>query len=403
MSPRERRFPLILLLLPALLLAAGCRATDDEPGNVTAVDTLTGGVPVVHNRPPGDRFEAGAWQIREDLRLGSVSGEGPEAFGDVRGIAVDGRGRIYVLDAQAREIRAFGSDGTHIWSAGREGEGPGEFREPNGLTLGPEGRLWVADHGASRYAIWSTGGEALETRRTTFPVYGYLWPGSFDGEGRLVDRSMRIGADGAPYEQYFLRRYRGADGAVDTLPFPSPPEGWTPGYFSFERGSKPVPYAGRFLWRMDRRGHVWFGVSDRYRITKRALEGDTLRVLTGQIEPIPVSDEEREAAEEEVLAFARRVGHGEADLSRIPETKAPIHGLTFDDRGRLWVRLVPGEDGTSRFDLYGRDGRWQNSAVADFSFSEYRRALVRGDYLYAVVRDSLDVAHVVRGRIAGPR
>lgn len=392
---------LAALLLPGLLAVASCAGETGRSGVSVTLDTLPGGVSVVHNRPPADRFASDAWRIREDLWLGSVLGEGPDAFGDVRGLVADRRGRIYVLDAHVPEIRAFGPDGEHLWSAGEEGEGPGEFLEPNGLTLGPEGRLWVPDHGANRYSLWSTDGEPLETRRTSFPVYGYLWHGTFDPAGRLVDRSLVFGPDVERHR--ILRRHRPDAGSVDTLPHPSRPPGWETPHYRFEHGGgggvMGVPFAARFLWRLDRRGHVWFGTSDRYRIVQRTLEGDTVRVLTGRLEPVPVTREERERAEQDVLDFRDRIGGGEADLSRIPEHKAPIQGLSFDDRGRLWVRLAPEQEGTARFDIFNRRGRWQASAVAGFPVPEARTPVVRDSLLYVVVRDSLDVAHVVRALI----
>lgn len=128
--------------------------------------------------------------------------------------------------------------------------------------------------------------------------------------------------------------------------------------------------------------------------------GDTVRVLTGRLEPVSVTAEERERAEQDVLDFRQRIGgEEEVDLSRIPEHEAPLHGLGFDDRGRLWVQLVPEREGTARFDVHDREGRWRASAVTDFPVPRQRTPVIRGGVFHAVVEDSFGVEQVVRARI----
>lgn len=48
-------------------------------------------------------------------------------FGGVGSVAVDRRGRIYVIDFMAQHIVVFSSDGIRTDTIGRRGRGPGEF------------------------------------------------------------------------------------------------------------------------------------------------------------------------------------------------------------------------------------------------------------------------------------
>lgn len=388
-------------VLGAALLATACGRGDDAPRDMATVDTLASGLPVVHNALPEDRFGSESWTITETLRIGSVAGEGPDVFGDNRGLTVDEAGSVYVLDRMAGEIRVFGPDGSHLRSFASKGEGPGELDEPHGLVRGPEGRLWVPDHAAYRFTEFDTTGGVIETHRSEFLISSFLWNGVVDSAGRIVDR----GLDFRPGEERseILRRTDLSSGTIDTFPFPATPQGWEPAFFRFESrtggGVMQVPFKRGHLWELDGRGHVWFGVGEDYRIYKRSLEGDTLLALTGRVAPVAVGEEERAAAVERLLDFRNRIGGGTPDLSRIPDTKDPMQNFFFDDRGRLWVQVAADAASGARFDVFGQDGRWVASVRTDVTVPYLRDPVIQGDRLYMVVQDSLDVSYVVRGRI----
>src|SRR5215207_9860861 len=59
------------------------------------------------------------------LRIGSLDGPPSETFGWIADMATDSRANVFVLDAQAPEIRWFDSTGTYRGSVGRKGAGPG--------------------------------------------------------------------------------------------------------------------------------------------------------------------------------------------------------------------------------------------------------------------------------------
>ncbi|MGH7657404.1 MAG: 6-bladed beta-propeller, partial [Gemmatimonadales bacterium] len=97
------------------------------------------------------------WTLEQDLFIGGGN-EGPESFADIRGLAVDDWGRMYVLDQQMKVVRLFDSSGVFIRKMGREGEGPGEFVYPNGLMLADSGRIWVYDPRANRVTVLDSTG-----------------------------------------------------------------------------------------------------------------------------------------------------------------------------------------------------------------------------------------------------
>ena len=101
-----------VLIPPILALAGSTASCGDAPAAwAGTVDTPATGQVVVRN-PRAPLWPDGhEWRLAEELRVGTVAGEGPELFGRITSLAVDPAGQIYVLEGQAQEIRVFGPDG----------------------------------------------------------------------------------------------------------------------------------------------------------------------------------------------------------------------------------------------------------------------------------------------------
>jgi hypothetical protein len=82
----------------------------------------------------------------------------------------------------------------------------------------------------------------------------------------------------------------------------------------------------------------------------------------------------------------------------------PLFGSAFvDDRGFLWVMPDVSEGEMSRrFDIFDPEGRYLGRATSDVPLG-WRTPVFRGDTVYAVITDSLDVPYVVRARIERSR
>lgn len=110
--------------------------------------------------------------------------------------------------------------------------------------------------------------------------------------------------------------------------------------------------------------------------------------------PLPVPAEARDSA---IDVLRERAGE-ELDWSRIPTEMPVVEGITLDDLGRVWVR-VNASDSLTVFDVYGRDGVYQGSAVTDITPPTYPVPSVVGDAMVAMVTDELGIPYVVRGRV----
>lgn len=147
------------IFLGACALAA-CRAGGIESGPLVATrDTAADTVFV-------KTASGSVWEkpitLREDLRIGSLSGDGPAAFGEILQVAVERDGSILVFDGQVPALRRFSSTGRYLGTVGRRGQGPGEYgARPTGLMVDHQGRIILSDPSNTRLSAFSSSGEFL--------------------------------------------------------------------------------------------------------------------------------------------------------------------------------------------------------------------------------------------------
>lgn len=128
----------------ALLLVAGTAVACGESGAA-----YTG-------RPddvPGRRLASAAW----DTVFTAGGSARDTVFAEVTRIAADGDG-VSVVDGYARRVLRFGRDGSRRWEFGRRGGGPDEFRHPRDLAVDARGRTWVLDVANARVTVLDAAG-----------------------------------------------------------------------------------------------------------------------------------------------------------------------------------------------------------------------------------------------------
>jgi hypothetical protein len=147
-------------------------------------------------------------------------------------------------------------------------------------------------------------------------------------------------------------------------------------------------------------GEFWGSTEGRPRLelARWTPAGDTSLVLTSGREPDPVTSAERDSA-----MAALRERHRERalslrslDASRVPAAKPPLYGLSLDDLGRPWVRITAPAADSTVYDVFGGDGRWAETVYLALRVDPYIPPVIRGDTVWAVVVDDLDVQYVVR-------
>lgn len=382
-------------LAVALLIAvAGCspdgpEADREDTQGRAALDTAFSDTMRVADGGAGR-----AWTLEVLSRFGRRAGGTPRSFGSIGGLAVDSAGRVWVLDRQASEVRAFHESGEHIRTVGREGQGPGEFRHPTGLDLGPGGALWVMDPRNGRITVVDTTGEPVVTHRRASGLIAVPCRCGFDREGRYHDYRTFPPEDGGEGRNGLLRLAR--DGTVlDTLLIPERKGGTA--FFTHRTEdvsySAPVPFTPRITWALGPEGHLWFSPQTPYRVYERDAAGDTLRIVERDVDRPPVTDRERDDALAE-LDWFREQG-GTTDAGRIPDRKPAVRSLHVDPLGFLWVRpyRAAGAPATA-FDICDPGGRYLGRLRLPSGIRTDYMVVTR-DRVYAVHEDGLGVDRVV--------
>lgn len=386
----------------ALALAVACSAGEGRQSWEGAVDTLPTGTIVVRNAPQGSWDSGSTWRLMEDMRIGSVEGEDATTFSRIAALAVDAAGRVYVVDAQAQEVRVFDAEGRHVRTIGRKGGGPGEFAEADGIAVDQSGNLWVGDRRARRLSVFDSsgvlGGDYRRDGPGFVPWLTYGWPG-----GTLWDAWQVSGTDGKDGHTELLRFANGAFRDTLRLPPFEPPQwrivsrqGITVNTFNF-----PVPLTAREVLALDPTGAVWRAISGEYRVTRFTATGDSTLIVLREYQPVAVTTSDRER----VLARYRQTFSESGtplDESLVPAFHPALHGMWVDDRGHLWVVPVSADTANMLVDVFDPTGRYLGAVRTSMTPRMLRpQPVVRDGRLYYVATDALDVPYVVRERIEG--
>ena len=409
MLPRSLTLPLATAVL------AACNTEHGRPDTDTV--EIIGDTTVVHSRSEG------VWGARATLvpevSIGELDGPEEYLFGNVASIAVDDDRSVYVLDAQAQEVRVFDSAGTHVETLGGRGEGPGELSHGEAIAVHPDGRLLVRDPANMRVQVFGPGpGETNEWR--------YNSGNHFTDKSLYTDsrgRTYLVAADASDGDARILIVMAPDGTPLHTMPEPTsdyePPvvrAEHTTGSSSNWKASG-VPFSPYFTWTVHPSGQFLSGLSTEYRV-ELARGDDFLRILR-DYDPVAVSNTERDFARKEVEQELRRVDPDWTwDGPPIPDYKPPFLAIHAGRDGRIWVHLptahniVGNEDHDPddprsqpvifrfrvRYDVFEPDGTYLGAVEPPDEFSG-SQPVFDGDHVWAVARDELAIERVVRYRI----
>lgn len=387
MSPRV----LLAMTLVGLSLA-GCSGERAANGWSGSIDTLPDGSIAVHNPATGAVPLDSLWRVEVVARIGTLEGSGPEAFASIAELEVDGHGRVWVVERQAREVRVFGPDGIHVRTIGRPGGGPGEFERPTGISRSPTGTMWVMDVGNARISVFDTAGNYLTAHRRRSAGYSIPCRCGFS-DGRYHDFVFISDGPG-------LVRFDPEMDSADSLAVPERPGGEEVFEFRDPEGRTrmraSVPFTPGTSWRIGSDSTFWYSPQTPYRVYRLSLDHDTLLRVEKEYDPVPVTSDERREQIEEMTWFTEQ--GGSVDASRIPGEKPALSGFLVDTSGYLWV--TPSLPGTSEpasgtiFDIFDPGGRYLGPLELPVRLRT-RGAIITNDRIYGVTTDELDVPYVV--------
>lgn len=416
----SRAFTLVALL--AAVPAGGCAGGEDATlvGEEWAAAIDTVGDTIVVRTVTGSAWRGTRWLVPK-VTFGTLEGEDAYMFGDISSLAAGPDGSIYLVDSQVPVIRQYAPDGTFIRDIGREGGGPGEYQRPESLRTLSDGRIVVRDPANVRNSVYSASGEFLAA--WILPSGGG-WSTSdqmvIDREDRVVSSIIANSGTGPTEWKYAMARSADGPGA-DTLMAPTWDfESWVvTGESENSRSMTSVPYGPSSYWDYSPLGYFVGGLNTEYRIDLLRQDAPVLRIEKDWL-PVPVNAadaaERRRSIEDR---FRRRFPGWSWNGPDVPDFKPAFRSILVAEDGRIWVLLhnesyehITREEAaeiedsggawpnrfreTVSFDVFEPDGRYLGRVQTQRDFQTYPEPFIRGDTVWAVTADELEVQRVNR-------
>jgi len=289
---------------------------------------------------------------------------------DINVFGVDSRGDIYLMSMQTQveHIFKFTRDGHFDKAFARNGNGPGELSRPLHLSVTEADEIFVTDAGNAKLSYFDTDGNLLREKSLkavialthplengTFITFGMVMP----AEGQdyleyplnLCDENLEVIR---ALEAFRLENYRVTKRIRGTQPG-----------FGFATSSD------RIYTVNEARG---------YEVYVHDLEGNLVRKIRKEYNPVKISEDAKKRALEQVNEFQRQYTY-------FPESYPPYRSLFADNQGRLFVvtyerGLDPGEN---MVDVFNSEGAFIGRASWNiFQGNTAITALIKSGRLYCV-------------------
>jgi hypothetical protein len=403
----------------ALLLAFTAVACDGGESRWAGTVTDSAGASIVSNPAGGLWTEADRWTVEEEQRIGAVEGDSAHEFGVILsgGIAVDSFGRVFVLDAQAQEIRVFSGEGEYLQTIGGRGGGPGEFAGARDVLMGPGDTLFVPDRRNQRMNRFAPDGSFLGSSR--FSREEGLSVAFRANSSGVIAEQVKPLVNGSfwPDDSQDIFVTWTADGArSDSLAvFPSGQTTFMQGGALHTRWYAPEP-----CWDLTDNSGLLIGMNDEYRYRVLSPDGRVDRVVTKAHEPRPVRDQDVDRVRSHLENRLSVLGAPPDQIERLWSLQhfdkffPAFLALHEGPAGTIWVQKVkppsemaedeapwfswPSDWGVRDWDVFDPDGRYLGVVTMPARFTP---SVFLDDRIYGLWRDELGVSYVLVLRIVG--
>jgi hypothetical protein len=265
-----------------------------------------------------------------------------------------------IANGGTRQLRLYDEAGTHIRSVGGEGQGPGQFgsisllggfagdsllvwdaQQRRASVFGPDGAFARSYSGPSELGVAPIIGGVLADGRMVALNRVLAAVAGMSGLQRNPQTVITVGVDGATGEA--LGEFPGAEESV------------------FEGLGMGVIF-GRRLHFHARGDRVAVGNDDTYSVRIYGADGHLLHVVRQARVPIPVGDNDFEAAAPPVIPTSPIQARLSGALEQMPRhaTFPAYQDLRLGVGDRLWIQdfVRPGEEGAT-WHAFGPDGAYR--------------------------------------------
>jgi hypothetical protein len=398
-----------VFLLATVSAVVGCENGLEESFTRTSIEDTT----VLYSAEP--QWPDSARLVLES-RIGLLEGPEEYMFSSIRAFTVDRRGNVFVADGGTSTVRKFDARGEHVMTFGGEGSGPGELRFAQGMGILPDGRIVVRDSRLLRINVYDSTGHSVD--HWPFLGHGVFGPGagiSVDSLGNVYTQVSTSSAD-ATRPSVAIVRWTPAGQAIDTLPRPDRYDIQCP--YQMLEGGMPVPQTPGPVSAFSARGYL-MGCNDTYEFDHIAFDG-TVRRLTRDWSPVPISDAERDFWTKGLTAdFQSRQPDWHWSGTAVPDRKPAYRSFVGGDEGRIWVKVARPSASAPRpermpdfypetfygeaigYDVFAANGQYLGPVNVPMGFRDQPDPVFRADTVWAVTVDDSGVSYLGRFALVG--
>jgi hypothetical protein len=329
------------------------------------------GIKVVNN-PVEPLYGELVLELEEDLAIGTVEGENT-TFYQIRDIAVDSQGNLYVLDSGNHRIQKFNKDGNYLQTIGRKGQGPGEFMRPYDIFLDERGNIYVSE--GRRMNLFDPKGNSIKS----FVINSFIMGFSVGSEGNIIaygfvraERGQNFGIltiDSEGKVTKTVAEFQGMQSVTRGDTMFSLSHEYTP-----QVGFSPVQHTGAV-----------YGYTPEYTLYLADLLGDTLLIIKKDEPHHSITRKEKDKIIDEALdRTAQDGGRWPRDVveegANFPDHRPFFSAISSDDTGRIFVKKrksVFDESEEVEFDIFSNEGYFLYTTQLPFT-----PILIKDSYLY---------------------
>lgn len=330
------------LFLCSFILASVSQASLN--GKASSTDDQQHPVVVNQKKPDQLRYARVVECTKEFMRKEIIF---PESKENVE-IALDSRNNIYVLDRESALIKVFDQAGSLIRQFGGKGEEKDKMLLPNNLIITPQGEVMIRDKMKFLLYFFSPQGKLLRTIPYSLDNLGEI---RFTAGDDIIADTL-VAEDSKFF--FELARYDKELNHLKTLVSLEVTE-------VFNR--LELLYFGHYIgWKLTNDEKIVVGKSDQYIFYIYDLEGNLLKEIRKECEPVKVTPEEREqelgrASPQAIERLKKMVYH------------KPFRDFTIDQKNRLIVRTwEKASDGKGYYyDVFDSGGLLAGRFSGDFS------------------------------------
>lgn len=290
---------------------------------------------IVVKNPQEPMYGEEIFSLEEELSIGVVEGKEEFLFSEIRRIAVDEQGRIYVLDLKEHSVKIFDENGSFVKKFGKKGQGPGEFQFPFEIFILGKDEIVVQ---SVHFSLFSRDGDYKRSISTTPTRLG---PAKMDSEGNIVGLVVVMEEENPRYE---LKKFDSEMNLLHSLGSSSIPK---------LRADTFNPFFPRLLWCIGLNDQIICGTQDKYKITIFDSEGKATRKISKEFTPIKIDQADIDERTEGMLPEMK-------SRMTIPKYHNAFLWISADDEGKIFVQTwerTYNRDGYL-FDIFDQEGKY---------------------------------------------